>query len=231
MAEWTDEKVAAKVKKEVKDALAKANTDEEIGNLKAEILDLQGKLTTLENEKKAIAGEKETLETKIKSDYVLASDVEAKVKEAVNEALAAERTYNKRLSELTEAGITLDDDGLDKLRSMLDEDYDFRKSMLEQSKAKVSDEDNSDDNSDDKPDDNSDDNSSDASKDDNSDKKDENAGNEDDNSTDASENEEKPDSKVSKSLPNGASASEKDEDKELFENLERITRKKLRGDR
>ena len=212
MAEWTDEKVAAKVKKEVKDALAKANTDEEIGNLKAEILDLQGKLETLENEKKAIAGEKETLETKIKSDYVLASDVEAKIKEAVNEALAAERTYTKRLSELTEAGITLDDNGLDKLRSMLDEDYDFMKSMLEQSKAKVSDEDNSDDNSDDSSDDNSDDKTSEASENDNSDEKDDNAGNEDDNSADASADEEKPNPKVSKSLPNKASASEEEDE-------------------
>lgn len=229
MAEWTDEKVAAKVKKEVKEALSKANTDEEIGNLKAEILDLQGKLETLENEKKAIAGEKETLETKIKSDYVLASDVDAKIKEAVNEALAAERTYTKRLSELTEAGITLDDDGLDKLRSMLDEDYDFMKSMLEQSKAKVSDKDNSDDNSDDKTNDGSDDKTSEASKDENSDEKGDETSDEDDNSADASKKEEKPDSKVSKPLPNSASASVEDEDAKLFEDLERITRKKLAG--
>ena len=223
MAEWTDEKVEAKIKKEVKKALAQANTDEEIGNLKAEILDLQGKLETIENEKKAIAGEKETLETKIESDYVLASDVETKIAEAVSEALASERTYNLRLSELTEAGITLDDKGLDKLRGMPDEDYTFMKDMLEQTKATTDDKTTDDTKTEDKSDDKSD-----ASKG----KSDEtvDASDKSENSTDASTKEEKPDSKVSESLPNSAKADEeKDADAQLMADIERITRKKLAG--
>lgn len=205
---YTEEQFQKALKDGIKAAMSEAAVAERIEELEGQLADKDARIEELENQNSSLADERDGINTKLESDYILMTEVDEKIQTAVAEALEAERTFNARVSELSEAGISLNEASLEKLRDMSSEDYDFMKDLALQSKA--NDEDPEDDKNDDETVEDDEDNDDDGD-----------TG--DDGEADASEN--KTEAKVNDDLPNGGS-DDSDED-DPIKTVDRLLRQKI----
>jgi len=125
---YTEEQFRDKVKEAVAEEINKMDKD-------GEISELNEKTSLLENEKNTILAEKEELEKKIEElqakfdGYKSDEDVSALLEEHGKSVEAEITRYFDRLTEITEAGVELEDEDKTNLRSMSDEDYAILKKM------------------------------------------------------------------------------------------------------
>lgn len=133
---YTDADVKAMVDEAIENYKKEQNIEELKADLEAQMTAINETKTELETKEAELTTAKEEFEASLES-YISKEDHEAALEAAVSEAIASLEKFNDRVAKLAEAGIELDENGIERVKKADDETFEWLLDSINQSKDKV----------------------------------------------------------------------------------------------